>query len=255
MYQSLRPREYKMAVAKIMDYEAETVSVDTGTPVETPVETVVEPQPEVVVETPVETTPEKVETPAEDNLVELPDGRKLPPKEASAVYKELYSDYTQKSQRLAKYEKGDDISNINKPIEKSEWDPQSWEEVIERSKQALREDMEREKQSEIEARQKSEEYVSSQLDEIKKENPKLDENQLFNHALKYNFQDLKVAYSNMKDMNESIRRASEMTAQNLQKRSAEPISGGSQGGEVFDGDVYDPSARNMSMVDYLRSIK
>lgn len=241
------------------DYEAEVVEVDTGTPVETEV---AEPQPEeveeTVEETPVETTtPEKVETPVEENLVELPDGRKLPPKEAEAEYRNLYSEFTRKSQKLATYEKGNgEITKDNQNlVDKEGWVPQTWEEVLERSKQALREDFEKEKQAEQELRQQNESFVSEQLTDLKKENPNLNEALLFNHALKYGFKDLKVAYSNMKDMQSSIKKATETTAKNIQKRNAEPISGGSQGGAVYDGDVYEPGARNMSMVDYLRSLK
>lgn len=247
------------------DYEAEVVSVDTGKPVETPAEVKAEPQPVAEVETEVEadaeteetTEPAKEPAKAEENLVELPDGRKLPPKEAEIEYRNLYSEFTRKSQKLATYEKGPEskITNDNKPAETKEWVPQTWEEVLERSKQALREDLEREKTLEQEQRQQNETAVLTQLEEIKKENPTLNETQLFNHALKYNFRDLKLAYSNMKDMQASIKKATETTAQNIQKRNAEPISGGPQGGSTFDGDTYDPGARNMSMVDYLRSIK
>jgi len=241
------------------DYEAEVVEVDTGNPVEP----VAEPQPEVKVEetveeTPAETTePEKVETPAEENLVELPDGRKLPPKEAEAEYRNLYSEFTRKSQKLATYEKGQpsEIIKSNQPTEKSEWIPQTWEEVLEKSKQALREDLEREKTAEAEFRKQNEDMVIGQLSELKKENPTLNESQLFNHAIKYHFTDLKLAYSNMKDMQSSIQKATKLTADNLAKRNAEPISGGSQGGAIYDGDTYDPSARNMSLVDLLRSMK
>lgn len=240
------------------DYEAEVVSVDTGETVETPV---ADPKPEVEeeVESEEETTePEttKEETPKEDNLVELPDGRKLPPKEAEAEYRSLYSEFTRKSQVLAKYEKSDPSKIINNETdEKKEWVPQTWEEVLEKSKQALREDMEKESRLEQEARKENETLVVTQLDEIKKENPTLNETQLFNHALKYHFKDLKLAYANMKDMQSSIKKATETTAQNLQKRSAEPISGGSQGGAISDGDEYDPGVRNASAVDYLRSLK
>lgn len=242
-----------------MDYEAEIVEVDTGKPVETQA---AEPQPQVEAETEVETEveseveaePAKPEK-AEDNLVELPDGRKLPPKEAEAEYRNLYSEFTRKSQKLATYEKGNTQISNNQATEKSEWTPQSWEEVLERSKQALREDLENEKRVEAETYQKNEEMVVGQLSEIKNENPNLNESQLFNHAIKYNFTDLKVAYANMKDMQSSIQKATKMTADNLRKRESEPISGGSQGGAVFDGDVYDPSARNTSMVDLLRSMK
>jgi hypothetical protein len=240
------------------DYEAEVVEVDTGTPVETEV---AEPQPEeveeTVEETPEETTTEKVETPAEENLVELPDGRKLPPKEAEAEYRNLYSEFTRKSQKLATYEKGNsEITNNNPPAEDKEgWVPQTWEEVLEKATQVAEQKAERKAQAEIELRQQNESYVSGQLEDLKKENPNLNEALLFNHALKYSFKDLKLAYSNMKDMQSSIKKATETTAKNIQKRNAEPISGGSQGGAVYDGDEYDPGARNISMVDYLRSLK
>lgn len=242
-----------------MDYEVEVVSADTGTPVETPAvetPTEVEPVDTPVVETKPTETPE-VETPkADDNLVELPDGRKLPPKEAEAEYRNLYSEFTRKSQKLATYEKGNsEINNNNQPIEKEEWVPQTWDEVLEKAALAIEEKSQLKAQKEQEARTQTETYVSTQLDDLKKENPTLNENQLFNHALKYNFTDLKVAYSNMKDMQASIKQATEMTVKNIQKRNADPISGGSQGGSIPDGDVYDPSARNISLVDYLNSLK
>ncbi len=244
------------------DYEAEVVSVDTGTPVETKV---VEPQPEVKEEVAEvkaeETIPEPVkpeETKVEENLVELPDGRKLPPKEAEAEYRNLYSEFTRKSQVLAKYEKGDPskITNDNKPADsQKEWVPQTWDEVKQESIRALREELDKEQKLEQEQREQNETLVKTQLDEIKKENPTLNETQLFNHALKYHFKDLKLAYSNMKDMQASIKNATELTAKNIQKRNAEPISGGTQGGAVVDGDVYEPNIRNESMVEYLRRMK
>lgn len=252
-----------------MDYEAEVVDVDTGKSVETPTEEA-ETKPEVVEEESEEVDDEESEDTEEeeapteepvkaeeDNLVELPDGRKLPPKEAEKEYRNLYSEFTRKSQKLATYEKGDSKikSNNETEKEKEEWIPQTWEEVLEKSKQALKEDFAKEKQVEQEYRQQNEKMVLGQLEEIKKENPTLNESLLFNHALKYNFTDLKLAYSNFKDMQSSIKKATETTAKNIQKRNAEPISGGQQGGEVSDGDVYDPSIRNMSATDYLRSLK
>lgn len=241
------------------DYEAEVVEVDTGNPVVVaePQPEVVEAEPEVEVQTETEEPVEPTKEPekAEDNLVELPDGRKLPPKEAEAEYRNLYSEFTRKSQKLATYEKGNSEITNNQPTEKSEWIPQTWEEVLDKAKQTLREDLEREKNDEANFRKQNEEMVVGQLTELKKENPNLNESQLFNHAIKYNFTDLKVAYNNMKDMQASIQKATKLTAENLVKRNAEPISGGSQGGAVFDGDVYDPGARNTSMVDLLRSMK
>jgi len=250
------------AVAKIMDYEAEVISADTGLPVdtqtvETPTEVEQVEADNYESEDTEQTTETKVETPTDDNLVELPDGRKLPPKEAEAEYRNLYSEFTRRSQRLADYEKSDkgEINNSNQTIENEEWVPQTWDEVLEKAAQLAEQKTQSKAQAEIEARQQTEAYVSTQLEDLKKDNPTLNENQLFNHALKYNFTDLKVAYSNMKDMQSSIQKATELTAKNIQKRNADPISGGSQGGAISDGDVYDPSARNISLVDYLNSIK
>lgn len=239
-------------------YEAEVVSVDTGEPVVTP-EVVANPQPEVPEITP-EVKPEEVSQgtqpeKAEEVLVELPDGRKLPPKEAEAEHRRLYSEYTRKSQELATYKKSEPTINNQTPESNQLWEPGSWEEVQERVKQSLREDLEREKQAEQENIRNSENLVMSQLEEIKKENPSINENLLFQHAMKYGFNDLKVAHSNFKDMQESIKRATEATVQNVQKRQSDPISGGPQGGTVFEDDVYDPSARNTSLTDYLRSLK
>lgn len=249
-----------------MDYEAEVVSVDTGTPVETPTE-VAEPQPEVAetVETVEEETIEPTKEPekAEETLVELPDGRKLPPKEAETEYRKLYSDYTRKSQKLATYEKGNANEITNQEPTENEWEPQSWSEVLERAATAYEEKQERLRQEEASQRQANEATILEQLAELEKENPGFNKNQLFEHALKYTDANgvpifglnMKAAYQNMKDMHAIAKKATDMTVQNLQKRNADPISGGQQSGAVMDGDVYDPSVRNMSMVEYLRSMK
>jgi hypothetical protein len=195
--------------------------------------------------------------------VELPDGRKLPPKEAETEYRKLYSDYTRKSQKLATYEKGNANEIINKEPTNDEWEPQSWDEVLERAAHAIEEKQERQRQEEISQRQANESTILEQLAELEKENPGFNKNQLFEHAMKYTDADgvpifglnMRAAYQNMKDMHAIAKKATDMAVQNLQKRNADPISGGKQGGEVIDGDVYDPGVRNMSMVDYLRSMK
>jgi hypothetical protein len=249
-----------------MDYEAEAVSADTGNPVPTPE---VEAQPEeqeVIADTEVEETEDEEETTddeitpvvqeeKESALVELPDGRKLPPKEAESEYRKLYSDYTRKSQKLATYEKSGDTTITNNKQDEEGWVPQTWEEVKREAVREMKETLAREQQQESEIRKQNEDFVIAQLDEIKQTDPNLNESQLFSHAIKYNFTDLKVAHANLKEIHSSIKKTTDRVVQNIQKRNAEPISGGSQGGDVMSGDVYDPSIRNMSMVDYLRSIK
>jgi hypothetical protein len=246
------------------EFESEVVSVDTGEPVDapaTPKEEVVEEAPETPEVLPEESTEtdapaDTVEDATDDGMVTLPDGRKLPPKEAEKEYRNLYSEFTRKSQRLSNYEKASEpINNQAKPDQEQEqWVPETWEEVLERSKQEIRADFQREQQEELASQKETEDSIVSQLDEIKTTNPNVNENQLFSHAIKYGFRDLKAANSNMNDMQKSIKKATDMTAQNIQKRNADPISGGSEGGNISDGDVYDPSVRNMSAVDYLNSL-
>lgn len=231
-----------------MDIEAEVVSVDTGESVDTYVEPT---------ET-VETVEEHVETeePAtqEKVLVELPDGRKLEPEEVAEEYKKLQAEFTRKSQRLAEIERGN--INNNKPTESSEeWIPETYEEILQKAEERVLQRLESKTQYEQQITQQAAELVDNQLAEIKKENPSLNEALLFQHAMKYGFQDLKMAHTNYKEMHKAIKSAQEITAQNIQKRNAEPISGGVQSGITDDRDVYDPTISSKSLMDAFRSIK
>lgn len=203
--------------------------IETPAPSETPEET------PVVVETPTPTeeTPEN-ETPADQipttDLYELPDGRKVDGATLETEFKEKFlPDYTRKSQELARLKsKNDPTPTINNPDNANpipdDWEPQSWGEVLEKAKIEIRNDLIREEQQRAEQAQLVETYVNSQLDEIKKIDPSLNEGQLFSHATKYGFTDLKSAHLNMKEM-QQIRMTSEQNAiRNITKREAEPIA-------------------------------
>lgn len=201
--------------------------IETPAPSETPEET------PVVVETPTPTEeiPPTDTTPTDQNptteLYDLPDGRKVDGKTLAVEFKEKFlPDYTRKSQELARLKnKPDPINNPDNanPIS-DDWEPQSWGEVLEKAKAEVRNDLIREEQEKAEQAQLVETYVNSQLDEIKKIDPNLNEGQLFSHATKYGFTDLKSAHLNMKEM-QQIRMTSEQNAiKNLNKREAEPIA-------------------------------
>jgi len=207
--------------------------------------------------------------PSADGLVELPDGRKVDPATASKEYRSLLADHTRKSQELAKLKgnpaptapNGTPNPNINNaPLRKWEdpnWQPSSYKELLDvgEEKKAYEAEQARIAKEAEDAHLAT--TIDSQIEEIKKTDPTLNVNALYQHATKYQFGlNLKGAYLNMKDMAANVKKAQEITAQNINKRNADPVAGNTGGvGVVPDGDVYDPSARRMSASDFLRNLK
>lgn len=195
--------------------------------------------------------PEPV-TPTEPELFELPDGRKVDGATLTKEWKENFlPDYTRKSQELAK--RTDPGSTLPTkpadPLADPNWQPQTYAELIDIAKQRINEDLAAKEQERIDAQLALETQVTAQLDSIKKEDPSLNENALFQHATKYGFRDLKFAYQNMKDMNDAMKKVQTITAQNIAKRN-DPVSGspGATGARP------DPS-NFASASEYLRSLK
>lgn len=199
---------------------------------------------------PVETT-EPVEP--KEELYELPDGRKVDAETLSKEWKEnFYPDYTRKSQELAKVKNPEPINNNdapNSPYSDPEYVPQSYEELLQVAEERALKAFEAKEKAIIEERQAIESQVVSQLNEIKSVDPNLNENALFLHATKYGFDNLKMAYDNMKDMNAVIKKTQTTTAQNIAKRN-DPVSA-SPGAT---GQRPDPSQFENAR-EYLRSIK
>jgi hypothetical protein len=209
-----------------------------------------------------DTQPEETpagETPAQE-LYELPDGRKVDAQTVLEEYKNLQKDYTQKSQKLASYEKKPDIINDNKVDTPSwkdpEWQPQTYAELLEVAKQEMYRDMEEKQRAEQEVELQLANQVDSQLTEVKKLDPNVNESKLLEHATKYKIPDLVSAYNNMKEMNTRIEAVRAETAKNLQKRASDPVAG-TQGQEtpIDEANIYDPRASTTSLLDYLRQIK
>lgn len=201
-----------------------------------------------------ETETKVVEEPVvTEQLVKLPDGREVNAQQAAEEYQKLLSDYTRKSQKLATYESGNkEITNKEVP-KTDEWVPQTWEEVIAKAKAEAIAEVESKANAEAQHHQEILNTVQSQLEEIKKIDPTVNDTALFSHATKYGFTDLSKAHANMKDMHKTIDKVREDTARNLQKRNAEPISGAANSGTSVDPDVYQPT--HGSALDFLNSIK
>lgn len=211
------------------------------TPVETPVETPSEEEPEAVEAPEEEVTPEV--TP---ELYDLPDGRKVNAYELQEEYKKLLPEFTRKSQKLAEYEKTKEINRNLEP--EPEWKnpdfvPKTYTELVDIAKaEAVREI--RDSFAQEQARTKEvQDMIDSELAEIRKGDPKLDENALFAHANKYGLQNLKFAHQNMMDMKNAIVATEQKTIKNLKTREADPVSTGASPSTI-DDDGYDPDDVN-----------
>lgn len=202
---------------------------------------------------PENSTPENPEAPAEDQLYELPDGRKVDGATLAKEWKENFlPDYTRKSQELAAK------NNPNLPTETPpenpyadpDYVPQSYAEIIEAAKTAALAELAQKEEAAAAAHKAVEDAVVQQLEEVKKIDPNVDENKLFLHANKYGFRDLSTAYQNMKDMGQITKTVQKQTVENIQKRK-DPVSV-APGGQV--GTAPDPSAFG-SAVEFMRSLK
>jgi len=195
------------------------------------------------------TEPTEPVTPTEPELFELPDGRKVDAETLSKEWKEnFYPDYTRKSQALAAKEQLPKTDPTN-PLADPNYVPETYAELAEQIKQQTLKEIEQRNQAEIDARTAIENEVVNQLSEVKKIDTNVNENALFLHATKYGFRDLKVAYQNMKDMNELAKNVQQTTVKNITKRN-DPVSVAPGAGGVRP----DPSQFSTA-VEYMRSLK
>lgn len=165
-------------------------------------------------------------------------------------------DYTKKNQKLSEYE------NINKPKEEDipEWQKEDYKfksaaELVEIAKSEVHKDLEKAREAESARVQEIQKEVDASLTELKKDNPDLDENLLFEHANKYKFSDLKLAHANMVEMKKIAKTTEKKVVKNINKRKADPINTGGGEPEVDEG--YDPSANShfSGAVEYLQRLK
>jgi len=229
--------------------ESAEETTETPTPEETATEEAAEETTEETTEPVEETTPD---------LYEVSDGRQLTGAQLREEYTKLNSDYTRKSQKLSEYEK----VAINKEEEKPAWqnsdyEPKSWQEVIETAKTEIQREQALGTKREQERIQQLETSVQTQLDEIKKIEPNIDENALFVHAMKYKFgaDNVSGAFQNMSDMKKVVLKTEKRTAENIKRRAGEPIATG--GGQPSSDDGYDPNeaAQYSGALDFLKTLK
>ncbi len=175
-------------------------------------------------------TPANPPAPTEPELFELPDGRKVDGATLTKEWKENFlPDYTRKSQELAsKTNPPASDPNLNSkptdPFADPNFVPQSYAELAEAIRAGTLKEIEAREQKAADDRKAVEDAVSTQLTELKTTDPTLNENALFQHALKYGFRDLKAAYQNMSDMNKLAKDVKVATAKDINKRN-DPVAG------------------------------
>lgn len=164
-------------------------------------------------------------------------------------------DYTRKSQELARLQQAPNTPGITPPaapadpLQNPEYVPKDLPELAKIIRESTLKAID-ERDMKAKAEQKAvEDAVSEQLKAVKTLDKDVNENELFLHATKYKFTDLRVAHQNMKDMAKIVKDTQQATARNVQKR-ADPVSvvPGGSGGQRQDPGQFE-NAR-----EYLRSL-
>ena len=206
----------------------------------------------------------------EETLYDLPDGRKVDATTLAKEFKENFlPEFTRKSQDLAAYERGEkpgkpqDGKNLNNPPDPNapKWKdpnyvPENYAEVIEIATEEAEKRIQAREQAEQERVKGVQSAIEATLTEIKKTDPNLDENSLFQHANKYGFTDLMKAHANMKDIKQAAVDAEQNAIKNLRTRDTDPIAGGDSGATSPDDGVDMSSISGFSnAVEFLGRVK
>ena len=165
---------------------------------------------------PVTETKEDTETPADDFY--------------KNQYENLQKDYTRKSQRLAELEKTKSEPEPEVPEwTKPDWQPKTWQEAIEAGKQAALREVAPALTEYQQARQQREltsqiqTAAEAEMTEIKALDPKVNEDDVYTHATKYGFPNLKAAYQNLIDMRGLEKTVQQKVLKNLKIRNEDPV--------------------------------
>jgi len=193
-------------------------------------------------------------------LYETPDGRKVDAETLQKEWKENFlPEFTRKSQRLAEIDREKELNSPRKDEpawKKPDYVPQNYAEVIELAKREALDEIKNNAKAEEDRVNAIHTAVDTEITELRKVDPKLDENALFAHATKYGFSNLAKAHSNMTDMKKSALDAEQRTVKNLKTRETDPIST-TPGGELSENSGYDPGEMSQfdSATEYLAHLK
>lgn len=190
----------------------------------------------------------------EPELYELPDGRMVDAATLSTLWRdEFYPEYTKKSQTLAELTRGGQRQtpeDTTDPLKDPNYIPPTYDELAQQIEQRILGGMQERQQREQEARQAIEDNAVAQLTEVKQIDPNVNEARLLQHAMKYQFTDLRIAHASMRDMDAAVKAAMTHTKDSAEARQ-DPVSArpGAAAGGTLDPDSFGSS------VAYLRALK
>jgi len=231
------------------------MDIENQTPVTAPDAEVTEP---TTVEPEAPQEPQEIvnqeQAPSEPDLYELPDGRKVDGNTLVKEWKENFlPDYTKKSQELSKMKEVAPPTEA-KPWEDENWVPNSYKEVIEIAEQRAIEKIKSEQEQERLYRSQLESSINSEIEEIKKSDPSVNENSIYLHANKFGFTSLTKAYENMQEIKRVEQSTEQRVLKNIQSRGMEPVNTGGQSKQASDGSVDFNSINNESPMEMLRRL-
>jgi hypothetical protein len=192
----------------------------------------------------------------EPELFELPDGRKVDAETLSKEWKDQFlPEFTRKSQALAEIEKSKLTNTPYNPLADPNYQPSNYDELAQQFEARAEAKAQAKEEARIADLKARDELVISQLAEVKKLDPTVNENSLFIHANEYrskygaSFPDLMSVYKHLKDSTELTKKVQKTTADNIAKRN-DPVSvsPGATGARP------DPSQFG-NAIEYLRSLQ
>lgn len=213
---------------------------------------------ETPVEIPSEPSTEEPQVP-EPTLYELPDGRKVDAETLQREWQQNFMpDYTRKSQELAaiRRETAPGTPKDEEPVWKQpDYVPQTYAEIIELAQKAAIEQLKTEQQQQEEGQRQLIAQIDAQIAEIKKIDPKLDENALFLHANKYGFRDLAKAHENYRAIEDAKLTVEQRTLRNVQARKDTPVVGTPGIAPVSTDVSYGEHSKFGSAIEFLKAQK
>ncbi len=176
---------------------------------------------------------QEVEQASQEELYDLPDGRKVTAKALSDEYHKLLPEFTRRSQELAKFkeikrEPEPAAKTEPEPWEQPDWQPKTWQEVFEAGKRAtlkevspmLSEFEQAKQQRELTAQ--ATQATEAEMARIKEKDPRVNEDAVFQYANKYGTS-LTAAYQVMQDIKNLEKTVEQRVLKNLKTRDADGI--------------------------------
>lgn len=204
---------------------------------------------------PVEPAPAEATPAAEPELFELPDGRKVDAATLSQLWKEdFYPEFTRRSQELARLAQGAQPQQTPAaapdPLNDPNYIPPTYAELAAQIETRILTGMQERAEQEAAAKKAIEDNAIAQLTEVKASDPTVNEARLFQHAMKYQFTDLRLAHASMRDMDAAVKAAMTHTKESAAER-VDPVSTrpGAATGARLDPDAFSSS------VEYMRALK